>query len=141
VLVKKYETDVKNMPKEELKSSVKSIEVSFHSPLYRVRCHGNVELFHACIFNIVCLFVTMQNLLDEFTQWEKKVDDILTDIAANNSQEAPEDFANVQELVQVLLTAAAQGKNAILVSSINDFHIMKCYRVGDRQLYNFFHFI
>lgn len=83
----------------------------------------------------------MQNLLDEFTQWEKKVDDILTDIAANNSQEAPEDFANVQELVQVLLTAAAQGKNAILVSSINDVYIMKCYRVGEGQLHNFVHFI
>ena len=65
--------------------------------------------------------MTMQNLLDEFAQWEKKVDDILTDIAANNSQEAPEDFANVQELVQVLLTAAAQGKNAILVSPIKVF--------------------
>jgi hypothetical protein len=61
----------------------------------------------------------MQNLLDEFAQWEKKVDDIMTDIAANNSQEAPEDFANVQSLVQVLLTTAAQGKKALLVSPIN----------------------
>jgi hypothetical protein len=43
VLVRKYEADVKNMPKEELKASVKSIEVrAKHS--YRVntmRLHGN----------------------------------------------------------------------------------------------------
>jgi ferritin-like protein len=58
----------------------------------------------------------MQNLLDEFTRWEKKVNDVLEDISANNTEDAPEDFANVQELVQVLLSAAAQGKSAILVS-------------------------
>jgi len=58
----------------------------------------------------------MQSLLDEFTKWEKKVNDVLADINANNTEDAPEDFSNVQELVQVLLTAAAQGKSAILVS-------------------------
>lgn len=131
--MKKYENDLKDMPKEELKSSVKSIEVSFLT-LVLVFVAMATQNYITHVFVNVFLFVTMQNLLDEFAQWEKRVDDILTEITASDSQEAPEDFANVQELVQVLLTAAAQGKNAILVSPINCF-------IHDLQISTIFFFI
>ncbi|XP_059468676.1 muscle-specific protein 300 kDa-like [Neocloeon triangulifer] len=79
-LVSKYENDVKNLPREELKSSIDSLE----------------------------------SLLDEFMRWERKVNDVLADINSHDSEEAPEDLANLQQIVQVLLSSASQGKNAII---------------------------